>query len=181
MHSVRVAVVALSTVASFAAVGCGGQESSSKGASGRSTAVVPHSSPPASVPPPSGRPLTRAELIAQGDAICRRVNLKRSTIRLETSRDYAQLLPFAAYQRTALAQMRNLIPPASMATNWSKILADTQTVAEAMAGVGAAGLANQAAELSSQARRGGKALYEAQAIAKREGFKDCARLKSAGS
>jgi hypothetical protein len=173
MFSARSTVAALAVVALTAALGCGSQTGSPQPTG---TGAVP-AGKTAHLSKEIARtgPLSRTQLISQADAICRRVNLKRAAIRLETRQDYALLLPLATYERTALEQMRSLTPPASMAVSWKKILADTQTAIDSIDGLAQAGIAGDSTELERESLVGGKALRETFVLAKREGFKDCAK------
>jgi hypothetical protein len=130
----------------------------------------------------STKPLTRSELIARGDAICRRINAKISTITVSSAQDYARLAPpLAAYEQTAVAEMRKLTPPASMANDWKQIVTGAQMLADGTAKLGEyAQTSNpfQAHQTPSvhaafvATTEGAKQIVTA---AQREGFNDCAQ------
>jgi hypothetical protein len=173
MYIARSMATTLVIAALTATSGCGSQTKSAQPA--RADAVATSKTASQSEDAASRAPLSRAQLIGRADAICRRVNLKRASIRLETRRDYAQLLPLATYERTALEQMQGLTPPAVMAASWKKILAGTLTAVDSIDAIAQAGLANERNEMERQSRIGGKALLKTYALAKHEGFRDCAR------
>jgi len=109
--------------------GCGGSKSSDKS---KSTAQTPSTAqtqlPGPSAPP--GKPLSRSVLIAKADAICARVNARRSSIKLRSIQDYTtQLPPLAAYERASATELSRLAPPASIAKDWNRLVTDTRTIA----------------------------------------------------
>lgn len=85
-------------------------------------------------------PTTRAGLIAKADTICRRVNAKRITTsaKIKGQGDIARQIPsLATYEHAAFAELKRLIPPASMAGPWRQMVtaaqmlaADTNTLGE---------------------------------------------------
>ncbi len=127
----------------------------------------------------SSNSLTRSELIARADAICRRVNAKLASTTISRPQDYARLLlPLAAYERAAVAEMRKLIPPASVANGWQQVLAGAQTLADATAKLGESVKGNSlqgTPSTRSASIAAAKGTQQMTAAARREGFKDCAR------
>jgi hypothetical protein len=93
------------------------------------------------------KPLTRAQLIAKASVICRGTIAKRlqaeKTLVPEPSgapplRALAASAPqLAASQSQAVAQLRALDPPASLAHDWQKLLAGLQQLADETARIGA--------------------------------------------
>ncbi len=107
--------LALLTLA-LASAGCG--ESTTK-----TTTVI--------VTPPR-KPLTRAEKaqLARASAICKRIDARHSSLKLNTRPAIVRELPrFASYQRAALAELIKLTPPASIAHDWREFTAAAQTLA----------------------------------------------------
>jgi hypothetical protein len=72
------------------------------------------------------RALTRAELIARADTICKGANTKRAAMpSINTRRDYAVILPrVATVYEAAIAELARLEPPLSIAADWKRILVD---------------------------------------------------------
>jgi hypothetical protein len=84
-----------------------------------------------------GKSLSRAELIAQADAICSRVNVKRNAVPVRTMQDFARILPpISAYEKVAFAEMAKLRPPATMAGTWTQIVSNAQLLADSTAKLG---------------------------------------------
>ncbi len=122
MLSTKFAVLALAATA-LAASGCGKSSSAatSNNSVGKSSSVASSNT--------SDGTLTKAELIAKADAICATINGLRSTIKLKTKQSYITLLPtLAAAEQNAVGEFRKLVPPASMASDWNQLAADTQTL-----------------------------------------------------
>jgi hypothetical protein len=172
MPSTRLAALALSAL-TLAASGCGGSAKSSSQTTSPASAVSTTANESAT---PSG-PLTRAQLIAKGDAICYRLNTRRSSTRINTPQAYERLVPpLAAFELAGAAEMGKLIPPPSMAHAWQQMVAGARTIAEVT------GRYRRYADASSHKLSRpldailGKAINELVVTAKREGFNDCARF-----
>jgi hypothetical protein len=122
----------------------------------------------------SAKPLTRAELIAKADVICRRVNVKFASTKVTSQRDLASVSSeISSYEQQAFAELSKLTPPTSLASDWSQILTATHTFADNTAKISDyAKSSNVAAErglfASSQALR-----QQITTTAKRDGFSDC--------
>jgi hypothetical protein len=121
-------------------------------------------------------PLTRAELIAAADAICYRVNVVLGQSKLRTPRDFARVMPpIGAYEEKAVAQMRKLIPPASMRRSWTQIVNNAKILADSIVTIGRDVMESSDIKRAHEANvRAGKARQLMLATAQREGFKDCA-------
>ena len=176
MNHLRLVAVALATT-SIAASGCGGSSKTSSGTASTPTgSSTSHTESSPTEPSTQTGPLTRAELIAQADTICRRLNQKRLSTTVGARQTYADVLtPVAAYDQAAAAQMRKLTPPASIAKDWNQIVSGTQAIADAMTATVAyakAGKLKEAEPLSIKLERATQQILSA---AKRAGFKDCAR------
>jgi ABC-type transport system substrate-binding protein len=171
--------LALTTLA-LAASGCGGSTkttSSQTGSIAQATSSTQTTSSPSTAPATATAPLTVAELIAKADPICERANAKRTSITLTTRSSYSRLLPpLVAYERGELAELAKLTPPASLASEWRQILADTKTIIEATAKLGETPPNGRDSSLKAVFVKAGRAERQMLAIAKRIGFKECARL-----
>jgi hypothetical protein len=164
----------------IAASGCGGSaKSSSQGTTSApaSTSAQTSTSAQATTASGSTKPapqLTRAQLIEKGDAICYRLNARRSSITISNAGQYEHEIPaLAAYERAAAAEMSALTPPPAMASAWRQIVAGARAIAEVT------GRSSTFAEAGKEAHAldaaFGKATEQMTSAAKREGFKDCAR------
>lgn len=85
----------------------------------------------------SSKPLTRAELTAKANAICKTVTAKISSKSASTeqqiSREASEL---ASFEQTALANLSKLVPPAELETDWKLFVSGAQTLAENTAKLG---------------------------------------------
>jgi hypothetical protein len=78
----------------------------------------------------TGKPLTRSQLIAEANAICARTNAELSAITLVTRKEVERELPQETIYRTTEAnELSKLVPPASMAREWSTVVNDFHTYA----------------------------------------------------
>jgi hypothetical protein len=122
----------------------------------------------------STKPLTRSELIARGDAICRRINAQLNAIR--SAKDYARL---GAYEQAAVVEMRRLTPPSSMASDWGQVVSGAQARADATAKIGTyppeGAFATRKPAVRAAYAAAGTGMQQMVTAARREGFKDCAR------
>ena len=176
MSRLRLVAPALAAIA-LAASGCGKSASTTTSAQTASSAQSNSSTTTTTTTTLAGatKPLTRAELIAKADLICKRVNARHAATSFDTKGDYARLLPpLAAYQLAAAAAMRKLTPPPSMAAGWQQIVNDAQTFAEDVAKLGQYAVANKLRAGRAVSLAGAKADEQMLAIALREGFQDCA-------
>lgn len=79
----------------------------------------------------SSKPLTRAELTAKANAICRSVSGELATKSVKSVQGVARTAPqLAAIEQRALTQLSKLVPPASMENEWKTFIAGAQTLAE---------------------------------------------------
>jgi hypothetical protein len=157
---------------------------------GGSTKSATRTAPSGSAQPPAGGKadvtsesstssgsLTRAQLIARGNAICYRLNARRSSTRISRPQDYERLVPvLAAYELAAATEMSKLTPPASMARDWRQMIAGSRTIAEVT------GHFQRYSEAGNEKKSRpldailGKAIEELTSAAKHAGFKDCAQF-----
>lgn len=155
--------------------GCGGSAKSSNQqtsaqTAGKQTNVANQSGVP------SG-PLTRAQLIARGDAICYRLNVRRASTRIGKPQDYERLIPqLAAYELAAANEMGEITPPASMAHDWQQMVAGSHTIAEVT------GHFHRYVDATNDKKALpfdiilGKGIDQLTKAAKRAGFKECGRF-----
>jgi hypothetical protein len=121
---------ALAAIA-LSAAGCG-ESSHSRSATAASTSA-PATTATVATPPPgaiklaSGRPLTRAEWIAKGEAICTRTNTKVSATTVPSEREYPRVLPqLAVYEWTEARELSKLVPPRPKTHDWAQIVSNLQ-------------------------------------------------------
>jgi hypothetical protein len=75
----------------------------------------------------TAKPLTRAQLLAQANAICGRAKAQLSSTVVKSQQEYARALPqAAAYERAAVSELTKLVPPASVASDFQQVLAALQ-------------------------------------------------------
>lgn len=124
----------------------------------------------------SSKPLTRAELVAKADTICRRVNnqLKSSDNSINSKQDLARVVPrLASFEQKALADLSKLVPPASLANDWKTIVTGAQTLADNTAKLGEYAKENNIKAAKGLVTDSQKVQQAMLATAKRDGFKDC--------
>jgi hypothetical protein len=118
--------------------------------------------------------LMRGELIAKADAICSRVHAEYHANGYRSIQDMARLAPrLASYEQTAVAELRKLTPPASMANDWRQIVAGAQTVASDTAKLGRYAKENNLKAATALYTASGQVERQALATARRDGFKAC--------
>jgi hypothetical protein len=123
--------------------------------------------------------LTRSEFIARADKICRRINAKRESFKIASKSDLASVVPvLAAYEQAAVAEMRKLTPPASIARGWNQILEGADRLANATAELGEAAKANKIQQTGTLSKEAEKANEQVLVVSKREGIMDCAQRKA---
>lgn len=173
----RAATVSLLLLIALAAAvsGCGGGSGTAATSEARSsTAGKQAAAPGADRPGPS-----KAQFIAQADAICKAVNAELASVAAQsgTAAEVQRIVPrHAAIERRGLAKLTGLTPAASLARAWKSILGDRQT------------LIGQLGELVSDTKRKDTAAMQALTASKKKvhdrlhttaraaGFKDCATV-----
>ncbi len=174
MSRTGVATLALlALVASvFTASGCGSSAEPSNQSS-----VTSHGSTQKSSKSDGSTPLSVAQLISKGDAICYRLNAKRRIISIGGPEDYERLIvPLAAYERTAATEMENLTPPPSLAHAWQQIVLGTQTLARLTGHFHTYAEASNLKLSRPFDAELGRAMDQVTRSAKQAGFKDCSRF-----
>jgi hypothetical protein len=77
------------------------------------------------------KPLTRAELTAKANAICKTVTGKFASKSLNSQQQLASVVPqLAGFEQKALAELSKLVPPAELADDWKKFVDGAETLAE---------------------------------------------------
>jgi hypothetical protein len=183
LHTTLVALALLATT--LMAAGCGG--SSKAGETSTSAATTPTTTaagttaaantapvPTVTVKIASGKPLTRAQWIAKGDAICARLNRELDAISVKTAAELPRVLPQeAAYERAEVAQLATLVSPASSAKDWQEFLNATLQWAEGSAKLAEYGRFGDAITRTPLAATVIGIHEHVMKIAKRNGFRAC--------
>jgi len=155
--------------------GCGSSKTESASNSASTAAKVPAT---ANVPIATGKPLTRAQLIAQGDAICASAKAKVKTLGGNSNAEVINLLPQAAIYYNAEAEnLSKLVPPASLSRDWKKIVDDMESVSQYTNGTARYAKEKQEKTAARLYNQGLKVREHALAIAARDGFKDCSKAR----
>jgi hypothetical protein len=174
-------------IAMLAVSGCG--SSSKTGSTSTSAQVTPtttaattttptSTTSPTQVKEVSGAPLTRAEWIAKGDAICAQLNTQLAANVVDKSNGFATVLPqAAAYEHAEVVQLTKLVPPSSQAKDWHMFLAETQRWSENTAKLGASAKSGHFTLSTPLVALTTKIRANVVSIAKREGFKYCSEVK----
>lgn len=187
MSHARLAALALASI-SLLAAGCGKSSKSSSNASSAASATPTTASTTttttdasrgtATVKAASGRPLTRAQLIARADAICARTDTKLATILVLTTKEFARVLPqIAAYASSEARELSRLVPPANMAHSWSQLLGDFHLYGEYTNTIDGYARANNLHAASPLIDKADALRQETKLLAGREGFKRCSRSR----
>lgn len=150
MGRTHVASVALAVATMLAIAGCGGS---------------------------SEKPLTRAELTAKANAICKTVTARFASRSIGNSKELARVIPeLASFEQNALAELSKLVPPAELADDWKKFVSGAETLAENTSklseDVKAKGLKN-AGSLIAQSEA---IQQQMQATARRDGLVGCEQV-----
>lgn len=141
--SIRTSLAALALAATALATGCGGSQG-----------------------------LSRSQLIAKADLICKRTNEKIHASNLGP-RNIIRLAPgLAVYEEQSAAELAKLQPPSSMADDWKTIVDDFQVVGRSLAEIGHAKSLKEAIPSGNTISR---AQGERARAAQRNGFRDCAQ------
>jgi hypothetical protein len=125
----------------------------------------------------SSKPLTRAELTAKADAICKTVSAKISSKTIKTQQDVARVATeLASFEQTALTNLSKLVPPAELANDWKQFVAGAQTLAENTAKLGEYAKANNLKAAKGLITSSQAVQRQMVATAKRDGLTNCEQV-----
>jgi hypothetical protein len=125
----------------------------------------------------SSKPLTRAELTAKANAICKTVTSKLTSKTIKTQQDIAHIAPeLASFEQTALSELSKLVPPAALENDWKQFIAGAQTLAENTAKLGEYAKANNLKAAKGLIASSVAVQHQMVAIAKRDGLKACEQV-----
>jgi hypothetical protein len=167
----------------FAVSGCGGSSTTNTAqtVATATQATATTSSHTVTAPPPptvklaTGTPLTRAQLRAKAEVVCKRLNAQLAVTSVKTLKELGRALPQAAADEHAeFAQLIKLVPPSSMTNEWQQFLGGTKEWAENSAKLAVSARTRQLS-LSAPLLLETRAIHEHVAhLAKQAGFKECA-------
>lgn len=125
----------------------------------------------------SSKPLTRAELTAKANAICRSVSGKLATKSVNSVQDVARTAPqLAAVEQGALTELSKLVPPTSMESEWKTFIAGAQMLAENTAKLGEYAKSNDLESARSLIVSSEATVKQTSAIMKEYGIKGCEQV-----
>ncbi len=125
----------------------------------------------------SAKPLTRAELTAKANAICKTVTAKLAKHTIKTQQDIARVATeLASFEQSALTNLSKLVPPAVLADDWKKFVAGAQTLAENTSKIGEYAKANNLNASKSLITSSVATQRQMTAIARRDGLKGCEQV-----
>lgn len=125
----------------------------------------------------SSKPLTRAELTAKADTICKTVTAKLASKTIKSQQDIARIAPeLAGFEQAALADLGKLVPPAELEGDWKRFVAGAQTLAENTAKLGEYARSNNLKAAKGLILSSVAVQKQMVATAKRDGLKDCEQV-----
>jgi hypothetical protein len=125
----------------------------------------------------SPKPLTRAELTAKANAICKTVTAKLASKTIKTQQDIARIAPeLASFEQAALAELSKLVPPAELANDWKQFVAGAQTLAENTSKLGEYAKANNLKAAKGLITSSQAVQQQMVATAKRDGLTACEQV-----
>jgi hypothetical protein len=157
------AALALAVALSF--VGCGGESNSS---------IVAHATQQATGP--KGVELSKSQLIEKADLICRRMNVEFAAHepRSQSIDESARIVPHrVSVEQRVLAELRQLVPPSSIASDLQRVIAFRNTLARELAELAQVAERRDTAEFHRLAASKARVHSELLAAADGAGFKQC--------
>ena len=175
--------VSLAVLAAGAALaGCG---SSRAHATASSKAAAPTASTASARPPnsthgsPKGAALTRAQLAASADAICKRVNAELTAVKAKSASvaEIVRIVPGRALsERKAVTELSKLTPPSSLAHDWQLIIGYRRTLADELTALALAAQSKDNVKIKALSASKLRAHALLLAAAKRAGLTECGRV-----
>jgi hypothetical protein len=163
----------------LAVSGCGGSsKAGSTATAGTTSATTVAAAPPpiktTTVKVATGRPLTRAALISRADAICARKNAEIASLSVGNEAEFRRVIPQSAiYYRTESNELLKLVPPASLTSDWSRIINSLHLFNEYVSQVVHASQTGQ--RIGPLLHTAELALHPMSSIARHDGFKQCSK------
>jgi hypothetical protein len=130
--------------------------------------------------------LTRGELVARADPICKQVAAKRTAANEELQKAgatsaqgldlLARVAPRVATEESqAIDRLRSLKAPSTLTSDWQQLLAGMQTLAADAAQIGAEAKAKDLKKVEAITKSGRSTRERLTTIAQRDGFTYCGR------
>lgn len=159
----------------LAAGGCGGSGGASRTATAAAAERAETAPSRGNVPPP--------QFVARAEAICSRVN--KALEKAPANPAIVQVVRVgshnAALERSAVAELGKLRPPASLARDWGRIVGYRRALAGELVKLARYAQTGDVRGLSAVAASKGRLHKELSQLATREGLNDCARVGAARS
>jgi hypothetical protein len=126
----------------------------------------------------SSKPLTRAELTAKADTICKSVSAKLATNKkISSIQDIARTAPkLASSEQSALNELSKLVPPAAMEADWKTFITGAQSLAENTAKLGEYAKSNNLKSARTLIVSSETTVKQMTAIAQKYGIKNCEQV-----
>jgi hypothetical protein len=125
----------------------------------------------------SPKPLTRAELAAKANAICKTVTSKISSKTIDTQQQIGRVAgELASYEQTALDSLSKLVPPTALEDDWKRFVSGAQTLAENTAKLGEYAKANRLKDAKGLIASSEAVQKQMVTIAKRDGLNACEQV-----
>jgi hypothetical protein len=125
----------------------------------------------------SPKPLTRAELTARANAICKRVSAKISSKSVNSQQGLARAAgELAVFEQSALIDLSKLVPPAELESDWKMFVAGAQTLAENTAKLGEYAKANNLKAAHNLIASSEAVQKQMVATARRDGLTACEQV-----
>jgi hypothetical protein len=162
---------------SLLSAGCGHSKPvASKAALAASSSQHGPQTPPPSSKRQSASRLARSRFIAAADALCLRLNaaIADPAGTVLNNSNLARLAPrHAVLEKKTVGELSSLSPPASMASDWPKLLAYRRTLARELAELGTAARTGDTAAIKRLAVSKGRVHQKLAKLAARVGFTSC--------
>jgi hypothetical protein len=167
----------------LAAVGCGKTSGSGAATQTKSSASATSTATPASQTTPTahvqttaGAPLTHAQWIAKGDAVCAKLIAQLNLMKVKSVSEIPRLIPQElVYMHAEIAALSKLTPPADKTSDWQQLLNLKQAWAEGIAQLSTNPQFARTLSTSPVFRAAAATRLRADKIAKRDGFNHCSR------
>jgi hypothetical protein len=125
----------------------------------------------------SPKPLTRAELTAKADTICKSVSAKVAGKTANTIQAVARTATeLSSSEQSALNELSKLVPPTAMETDWKAFIAGAQTLAENTAKLGEYAKSNKLKSARTLIVSSEATAKQMTSIAQKYGIKNCEQV-----
>jgi hypothetical protein len=161
----------------FIASGCGSSKNASSSTSARSTSTS--ASTGSATSDGSGPSLSTAQLVSKAEAICSRLNSELAGAKdvFSDLQGIARIAPRrAALEQAATTELSNLVPPASLTSDYQRLIVARRRFAEGLTKIGEAAAANNTQTTHAAFVSSTKAAAEITTVAERHGLKACAQV-----